>query len=70
VPLYPLINVQYCSQCGSRETYFIDGWNGPGTAPVLKSFERDHVFEDSELAAEIGAHIDHWMSTQFGLTEG
>jgi type I restriction enzyme M protein len=69
VPMYPLVNVQYCPQCGSRETYFIDGWNGPGTVPVLKSCERGHVFEDTDIGENIGYHIDHWMNTQFGSTD-
>jgi hypothetical protein len=65
ISLYPLVNVLYCPQCGSCETYFIDAWNGPGTSPTLKSFERGHVFEDVEIAARISEHLDYWVRTQF-----
>ena len=63
------MNVMYCPRCGARETYFIDRWDGPGNTPTFKSFERGHVFEEPEIADEIGAHIEHWMNMHFGLPE-
>lgn len=69
VSLYPLINVMYCPRCGARETYFIDRWDGPGNTPILKSFERGHVFEETEITEKIGGHIAHWIGMHFGSPE-
>ena len=60
------MNVMYCPRCGARETYFVDRWDGPGETPILKSFERGHVFEEPEIADKIGEHIAHWMDVHLG----
>ncbi len=68
IPLYPLVDVRYCSRCDTRETYFIDAWNGPGDSPKLKSFERGHKLDDPDVAALLSEHLTHWLRTRFDPT--
>lgn len=58
VPLYPFINAITCSNCKTRETYFIDKWD-KGTAHV-KSFERGHT----ESCREIAEELVNWGSNE------
>lgn len=57
IPLYPFISAHYCPRCGTRETFFIDSWSGPGEAANLKSFERLH----DEVSSEIGEALTRWF---------
>jgi hypothetical protein len=52
-PLYPFITVQYCPQCQTRETYFIDRWQGNQKPGGLKSFERGHAVDENEIGKEL-----------------
>jgi hypothetical protein len=58
VPLYPFINAITCSNCKTRETYFIDKWD-KGTA-YTKSFERGHT----ETCCEIAEELADWGSNE------
>lgn len=51
--LYPFITVQYCPLCQTRETYFIDRWQGTNKPGGLKSFERGHTVDEDEIGKEI-----------------
>jgi len=46
--IFPFITVQQCSQCKTRETYYIDQWKY-GSPAKLKSFERGHLVESVEV---------------------
>ncbi len=62
VPLYPLISVHYCPSCKSRETYFIDRYDGPSGRFVLKSFERGHTHENDEVTKQVTIDFEIWMN--------
>lgn len=53
IPLYPYISVHYCRHCNTRETYFIDSWAGPGEKAHLRSIERGHEEESSEIGQDL-----------------
>ncbi|MBX9686381.1 MAG: hypothetical protein K2X27_06735 [Candidatus Obscuribacterales bacterium] len=53
INLHPFIIVKSCPHCRARETYFIDYWATKKKTCRLKSFERGHVEEDSEVAANL-----------------
>lgn len=57
IPLYPFISAHYCPRCGTRETFFIDNWSGPGEPAYLKSFERLH----DEVSTEVGEELTRWF---------
>ena len=57
ISLYPFISVRYCRYCQSRETYFVDAWNGQGEEANLKSFERAH----EEVSQEVGQELSKWL---------
>jgi len=61
IRLYPHINVQYCPSCKTRETYFVDRWDGIGNKVVLKSFERGHTHESDEDAKKIASDLANWI---------
>jgi hypothetical protein len=49
VSLFPFITAGHCSHCGTREFYFIDKWNESKRLAYLKSFDRGHTQEGSEV---------------------
>jgi hypothetical protein len=51
--LFPFLTVHNCPRCKYRETYFIDRWNRSTGTAVLKSFERGHTLEDTEIAESL-----------------
>lgn len=55
LPLFPFITVQICPTCKTRETYFIDRWNGPGKKAALRSFERGHTEEVADIGTALSA---------------
>lgn len=61
IPLYPFISVFYCPSCKTRETYFIDRWDGPGKKIILKSFERGHIHEGDKDAMKVSSFLEHWF---------
>ena len=65
VPLYPLMNVQYCPSCEIRETYFFDKWDGTETGAVLKSFERGHTHENDEESKKTASDLNYWLQSNF-----
>jgi hypothetical protein len=50
VALYPFIVASNCPHCRYRETYFIDRWNNRESTSLMKSFERGHLEERSEIS--------------------
>jgi type I restriction enzyme M protein len=60
VPLYPHVSVQYCPSCKTRETYFVDRWDG--TKVVLKSFERGHTHDSNAEAKQVIGDLERWLS--------
>lgn len=66
VPLYPLVTVDYCTQCGARETYLIDLWERQRSAIRLKSFERGHVHHSDTAVTSTTADLEHWVRANFG----
>jgi type I restriction enzyme M protein len=64
--LYPLISVQYCDSCKTRETYMIDRWDQDNGRLVLKSFERGHVHDDDRVAKRVAADLKNWLERAFG----
>lgn len=63
VPLYPLVCVEYCSACQTRETYLCDSWNGQHA--LLKSYERGHTHERGEIAERVGEDLNVWLNKIF-----
>jgi type I restriction enzyme M protein len=61
-PLYPHVSVQYCQSCKTRETYFIDRWDGQGGKITLKSFERGHTHESDADAKQVATDMEHWIA--------
>ena len=61
-PLYPHASIQYCPSCKTRETYFIDRWDGQGNKITLKSFERGHTHESDADAKQIATSMEHWIT--------
>jgi len=57
VSLFPFISVHNCPHCKYQETYFVDRWNRTADRATLKSFERGHTIEDSEIANSVGNWI-------------
>jgi hypothetical protein len=49
VTLFPFISAHNCPNCKTRELYFIDKWQGQGKPAILKSFERGHAEEKTEI---------------------
>ena len=39
--------------CQTRETYFIDRWQGTNKPGGLKSFERGHAVDQDEIGKEL-----------------
>ncbi|MGF1471079.1 MAG: hypothetical protein ACFB50_04950 [Rubrobacteraceae bacterium] len=50
LPLYPFVTAMNCPRCKSMEIYFIDGWDKKKRRVWLKSFERGHTEERSDIA--------------------
>ena len=55
--LYPFLVVETCRQCKARESYFIDGVDFRRKIAFLKSFERGHSMESSEIGAQLISSI-------------
>jgi len=55
ISLFPFVTVQFCPHCKTRETFFIDRWDGEKAR--LKSFERGHTLDNSE----IGNALSDWQ---------
>ncbi len=53
VPLYPFIIASNCPHCRYRETYFIDRWNDRESTSLMKSFERGHLEERSDVSESL-----------------
>jgi len=51
VSLYPYIHVLTCKHCKMEEHYFLDKWDGQ--AAMMKSFERGHTTECSDVGEEL-----------------
>ena len=58
VSLYPFVTAMNCPRCKLREMYFIDGWNRRKSRVWLKSFERGHTEERSDISEA----LDEWGS--------
>lgn len=61
-PLFPMCSVFYCTSCKTRETYFLDRWDGKGNRIVLKSFERGHTHENDKDAKHIENQFELWIN--------
>lgn len=48
--LYPFIVASNCTHCRYRETYFIDRWNDRKNTTLMKSFERGHTEERTDIS--------------------
>lgn len=64
IPLYPLVSVLYCPSCKTRETYFVDRWEGLGHQILLKSFERGHTRENDKDANQVSEHLSYFLHTK------
>lgn len=60
---YPHVSVQYCESCKTRETYFIDRWDGTNNKSVLKSFERGHTHDTNFDAKKVVTNFEHWINS-------
>ena len=49
-PLYPFVVASNCPRCRYRETYFVDQWNGRKNVVLMKSFERGHTEEKTDIS--------------------
>lgn len=61
-PLYPFVLASNCSRCQHRETYFLDQWKKDKDKTLLKSFERGHIEERSDIAEALGALVEQKSS--------
>ncbi|MGD9679902.1 MAG: hypothetical protein AB7W16_01850 [Candidatus Obscuribacterales bacterium] len=50
VNLFPFLSVRSCPHCRAKETYFVDYWFTKKNSTRLKSFERGHTEDDSDVA--------------------
>ena len=57
VDLYPFITIHTCSMCKMRETFFIDRCDFDKKKATLKSFERGHTKESTEIGEALPALI-------------
>lgn len=48
--LYPFITTMNCPHCKVRETYFVDMWDQKRKIAKMKSFERGHTEDSSEIS--------------------
>ncbi len=55
VPLYPFVIASNCPRCRYRETYFIDRWNSKEGTTLMKSFERGHIEERTDVSDSLAA---------------
>lgn len=44
-----------CPHCRYRETYFVDRWNARKNIALMKSFERGHTKEKSDISEALNA---------------
>lgn len=58
VDLFPFVTIQTCSMCKIHETYFIDRCNFDKKKAALKSFERGHTKDSTEIGEALVAIID------------
>jgi len=56
--LFPFITALHCPRCKVRETYFIDRWAGGAASATVKSFERGHTEEVTDIAEELHQWAD------------
>ena len=54
-PLYPFVVASNCPRCRYRETYFVDQWNGRKNVVLMKSFERGHTEEKTDISEALAA---------------
>ncbi len=54
--LFPFVTVQYCPNCKTRETYFVDKWSDKKAH--LLSFERGHEVESQDVAQELELKLE------------
>jgi hypothetical protein len=50
ISLYPFITSAACPRCGSAETYFVDAWDTKKGTVRLKSFEKGHTIDSTEIS--------------------
>lgn len=60
LPLYPFVTAMNCPRCKLKEIYFIDGWDTRKDRVWLKSFERGHTEERSDIAQV----LEKWKNEQ------
>ena len=58
VPMYPFVAAANCPRCLHRETYFIDRWDDRKGITLMKSFERGHTVNDSEVSDALARFVD------------
>lgn len=56
VPLYPFIVPMTCLHCKARETYFVDLWDTRRGMARMKSFERGHTTNNTNVSE----HLAEW----------
>jgi hypothetical protein len=49
-PLYPFMITSNCPRCRYRETYFVDRWNAKKNVVLMKSYERGHTEEKTDVS--------------------
>ncbi len=59
VPLFPFVTTMTCSRCKVRETYFVDAWDTRKGIARMKSFERGHVMQSTEVSEALA----EWVSS-------
>lgn len=57
ISLYPFLVASNCPRCRHRETYFIDGWDHRKGLAFMKSFERGHLEERSNVSEALTALV-------------
>ena len=57
VSLHPFIVASNCPRCRYRETYFIDRWNSRKNLVLMKSFERGHPEERSDVSEALASLV-------------
>ena len=62
-PLYPFVVASNCPRCRYRETYFVDQWNERKNLVLMKSFERGHTEEKSDISEALEAIVSEQETT-------
>lgn len=58
LPLYPFISQDICPKCGSMEIFLLDKWKFDKNSMQLRSFERGHTQQSSEISDSLKALIN------------